>query len=316
MRVPMTRRDVLGLLMGGVSLGGLHRVAAALAAPAASPSAARSPHVRWAEGWILWRETSGETLTRAIDQLHAVGADGIEYTPRAGEPDSRGYTREALLASLGERELAVSAQYYGTSTADPAARAQLIAAARERIASIKSFGAAFMVIGPPSARDVGADRKQAIRRLMPVYEEIGAIALAEGVQAGLHPHFGTLIETPEEIDVAMAGLDPAKVFFAPDTGHIHMGGGDVLPILRRYKDRIRYFHFKDAVRPVPRPHFASAVRELGGGEVDFPGVMRLLREIGYTGWINVEQDRTTLTPAESLRISFEYMRKTLQPIYS
>jgi sugar phosphate isomerase/epimerase len=55
---------------------------------------------------------------------------------------------------------------------------------------------------------------------------------------------------------------------------------------------------------------------LGKGEVDFPGVMRVLKELGYQGWINVEQDVTTMTPGESCRTSMRYVRDVLGKIYS
>ena len=56
------------------------------------------------------------------------------------------------------------------------------------------------------------------------------------------------------------------------------------------------------------------MRELGNGEVDFPAVMQLLNETGYTGWINVEQDFTSQTPRKSAEQSMEYINKQLKPI--
>ena len=65
-----------------------------------------------------------------------------------------------------------------------------------------------------------------------------------------------------------------------------------------------------------RPNFTPNLRELGQGEVDFPKVRKLLKEIRFTGWIKIEQDTTMLTPNESCRISMEYVTKTLKPIYT
>jgi sugar phosphate isomerase/epimerase len=64
-----------------------------------------------------------------------------------------------------------------------------------------------------------------------------------------------------------------------------------------------------------RPDFKPNLRELGKGEIDFSGVMRLLKEIRFNGWINIEQDTTTLTPRESATISMDYVKKVLLPIY-
>ena len=50
--------------------------------------------------------------------------------------------------------------------------------------------------------------------------------------------------------------------------------------------------------------------ELGKGCVDFPGVLAALEDIGYDGWIVVEQDVLPGhgQPAESARRNREYLR--------
>jgi inosose dehydratase len=50
--------------------------------------------------------------------------------------------------------------------------------------------------------------------------------------------------------------------------------------------------------------------ELGRGSVDFPGVLAALEEIGYDGWIVVEQDVLPGmgTPRESARRNRDYLR--------
>jgi sugar phosphate isomerase/epimerase len=154
------------------------------------------------------------------------------------------------------------------------------------------------------------------RALLELLEDLARRAADARVKLGIHPHLNTVVETPEEIDVVMEATDPRLVTLAADTGHIYLAGGDVVGILRKYASRLSYFHFKDGVRPFHRPDFLPNMRELGAGEVDFPGVMRLLAEIDYRGWINVEQDHTTLTPRESCARSMKYVETTLKPLYS
>jgi inosose dehydratase len=50
--------------------------------------------------------------------------------------------------------------------------------------------------------------------------------------------------------------------------------------------------------------------ELGRGDVDFPGALEVLQEIGYDGWIVVEQDVMpgSGSPKESARKSRDYLR--------
>jgi inosose dehydratase len=148
--------------------------------------------------------------------------------------------------------------------------------------------------------------------MAPVLAEVGRRARDAGVQIGVHPHLNTVIETPDETALAMARFDPAVVGLALDTGHFHLAGGDVAAAVRTYASRLNYLHFKDAVRPFVRPDFFPNLRELGRGEVDFRATMRALDDIGYAGWINVEQDVTTTTPAESIRTSMQFVREALR----
>jgi inosose dehydratase len=215
---------------------------------------------------------------------------------------------------MAEKKLAISGNYLSAPFHDPAKREEILQEADKRFALLKEFGGKNIIIGPPGVK-ADADRPQLIKQQAPLLNEIGKRAQGLGLQIGIHPHLNTLVETPAEIDLAMETTDPRYVHFSADTGHIHLAGGDVPAILRKYKTRLNYFHFKDGVRPFVRPDFKPNLRELGRGEVDFPKVMKLLKEIRFTGWVNIEQDSTTLTPQESCRISMEYVNKMLKPIY-
>jgi inosose dehydratase len=90
----------------------------------------------------------------------------------------------------------------------------------------------------------------------------------------------------------------------------------VVEIVRKYSDRLSYFHLKDSAGEFKRPDFGPNLRELGQGEVDFPSILKILKEIKFSGWLNVEQDYTFTTPAESAGISANYIREKLKPIYT
>ena len=167
------------------------------------------------------------------------------------------------------------------------------------------------MIGPPTPPPPGADRLEAIARMAPIVNEIGRRANAEGIAVGLHPHLNTLVETPAEADRFFELTDPKLVGLALDTGHYYLAGGDPVKALARHGSRLNYLHFKDAVRPFKRPDFFPNLRELGKGEVDFPGVMRALKALKYSGWIDVEQDFTSTTPRESCRTSMDYAHQVL-----
>lgn len=306
----LSRREVLGNLgAAALAWGSSRHLDAAQADP--------PRHIRWAAGWLLWRDYKPRRfgLADALQDLKAAGADGIEFTPRPGELAAAGLTLESVGRMVRDAGLAVSAHYFSGPFYDASKQADLVTQAQEKIDSLRALGARHIVVGPPAA-PAGQSRMDVIARIAPVLNELGRHARSQGVALGVHPHLNTVVETPEETDAIMARCDPAFVGLALDTGHFHLAGGDVAAAVRQHAARLTYFHFKDAVRPFSRPDFFPNLRDLGAGEVDFPGVMRVLRDIGYQGWVNVEQDFTATTPADSCRASMQYVRDALKPIYT
>jgi inosose dehydratase len=278
---------------------------------------AAAPRIRWAQGFLLWRNFKDQTLTLqdALNDLRNVGSDGIEFSPVANELEKYGLIESACKQLMAERKLSLAGNYFSAPFHDLTKRDEILAEAEKRFSLLKAFNAKNIIIGPTGI-PANANRNQLIKQQASLLNEIGKRANAQGLQIGIHPHLNTLVETPAEIDLAMEMTDARYVGLSADTGHIHLAGGNVVAILRKHKTRLNYFHFKDGVRPFTRPDFKPNLRELGKGEVDFPGVMRLLKEIRFSGWVNIEQDATTLTPRESSRVSMEYVNKTLKPIYN
>tara|TARA_R110002020_G_scaffold133031_1_gene296926 strand:+ start:10087 stop:10992 length:906 start_codon:yes stop_codon:yes gene_type:complete len=133
--------------------------------------------------------------------------------------------------------------------------------------------------------------------------EMIAAAVKEkfGIRTVFHHHCAGYVETPEEIGKLMSLTDPALLGLCLDMGHYAFGGGDPVAALKKYGKRIWHVHFKDyspsAAQESREAHgdYFDALKkgvfcELGKGSVDFPTIVGLLKEMGYTDWIVVEQD--------------------------
>jgi inosose dehydratase len=162
-------------------------------------------------------------------------------------------------------------------------------------------------------------------RLLANLDRISAVAAERGVRAVLHPHVGTLVETPEEVHRVLEGSSASLCL---DTGHLLIGGTDPAELTRQAPERIAHVHFKDVdagrARQVQdgRLTYTEAVRAgmyrpLGQGDVDVVAIAGHLTKWGYDGWYVLEQD-TILTepprdegPVRDVHASAEHLRSAL-----
>src|SRR3954451_4651713 len=73
------------------------------------------------------------------------------------------------------------------------------------------------------------------------------ICAARGLRCALHPHVGTMVEGPAEIDQV---LSRSTVDLCLDTGHLVIGGNDPVELARRAGDRVSLVHLKDVDGPL------------------------------------------------------------------
>ena len=129
-----------------------------------------------------------------------------------------------------------------------------------------------------------------------------------GSQKGIE---GRIKQLRTQIDELMRRTDASLVGLCLDTGHIFYGGGDPVAIARRDPKRIRHVHLKDVSREryqhalARELDFTAAVGEdvfvpVGEGVVDMKGVIGTLRDVGFDGWLIVEQD-IRIAPGSSRR---------------
>jgi inosose dehydratase len=122
------------------------------------------------------------------------------------------------------------------------------------------------------------------------------------VRAVIHPHAGGYIEFEDELDRIAEDVPGEIAGLCLDTGHMDYSGMDPFETLRRYAGRTDYIHFKDidAAKHADvmgrRVRFFEACAEgvmcpIGRGRIDYRGLRDLLHEIGYAGYITIEQER-------------------------
>ena len=156
-------------------------------------------------------------------------------------------------------------------------------------------------------------------------DRLAELAAARGVKAVLHPHVGTMIEKPDEVQRV---LENSSISLCLDTGHLLIGGTDPAALTRQAPERIAHTHLKDVDASLAKRvqagelTYTQAVREgmyriLGQGDVDIAGVIRELESHGYDGWYVLEQDTilqdkpTGAGPVDAVEASADYVRSVL-----
>jgi len=185
---------------------------------------------------------------------------------------------------------------------DRARRDAELASVEQQAKALRALGSELLVLAAATGRDGYEDRTELSAgewgTLFDTLPLVEAIAAAAQLTVVVHPHVGTAIEQPSDIEQLLAG---SHVSLCLDTGHVFVGGGDAAAIARAAGRRVKHVHLKDANGSLAedvregRLSYASAVQQglytpLGEGDAKIGEVLTVLREGGYDGWYVLEQD--------------------------
>jgi len=170
----------------------------------------------------------------------------------------------------------------------------------------KIYGCDYIGLGsmPPEYRE-DAD---SVRQFIKEFNKIGDKVSAAGLRLGYHNHSFEFIKLGGKrfFDMLIEETDPKKISFIIDTYWVQHGGGDVCDWLYGLKDRVFMLHLKDMGRNEEGP-FITEVLE---GNMNFEGIVKAAEEIGVEYYL-VEQDTCPGDPFDSLKISFDNLRREL-----
>lgn len=205
--------------------------------------------------------------------------------------------------------------------------------AREAARQLADAGGRMLVIAAVQDLSWSTPRgldDEAWRRLGAHAGEIDALVAEHGVTVALHPHAGTLIETADQVQRALA---VTEVGWCLDTGHLMIGGYDPAAFTRDHGDRVVHVHLKDVAADVAAQLRAGSVsllqatrqglfRPLGRGDAGIAAVLEALKAHEYDGWLVLEQD-TVITAEEpavrsgpmfDARTSIAFLHTSAHPI--
>jgi inosose dehydratase len=280
-------------------------------------------------GQLTWpRDLSDDQVLSEIAQAGYDGAPAAPHPGRTAQSTIDQYARFGLKPAPG---------YLGADFWKPELHDRLLEQARQYARFMREVGCTEVYVAAGGFDYVTPSGKTRSQRAGQITEadamtdaefkqfgrtlnEIGEIALAEGVQICFHNHVGSTIETRAEFERLLALTDPGLVFLGPDTGHLAWAGDDAVQFCRDYAARIKTIHLKDINLDVAVQgraegwDYGGFVKrgiwtELGQGAIDFAAILAALREAGFKSWMIVETDVTGRpTALESAVVSREYLK--------
>ena len=284
---------------------------------------------RLAGGPISWGvcEVPGWGVDLAPDRvLSEMASLGLRAT-ETGPDGYLGSEPDAILVLLARHGLRLVGGFLPVVLHDPAEHEASLAAAHRVGALFEAAGASFLV----SAVVTDLDWSPRIplspaqwHSLVDGLARLDEVASEHALTHVTHPHWGTLVQTRDDISWLMEESD---VLLCLDTGHLVLGGTDPVWCVQVAGDRIAHVHLKDVAKPVAERlragelELAAAVRSglflpLGEGSAHVAETVRSLESAMYEGWYVLEQDCALPSadvplgegPIEDVRRSIEFLQ--------
>jgi sugar phosphate isomerase/epimerase len=266
------------------------------------------------------------TPEEAVAALREHGYDGVEWrvTDQQASADGApgfwaGNRCTWPLAKLAEDAPRIRALTEGAGLAMPAlgtyAVCDDLAAVERAMRGAARLGVPQLRINTPKYD--GSTSYLALReRSRAHYRDVAELARTHGLRALVEIHNASLLPSASAAAAFLDGLDPRHVGAIHDAGNMVYEGYEQyrlgLEVLGPY---LAHVHLKNARwRPVGRRADGSAewraeFAPLSEGIVDLPSLFRALRQVGYDGWLSLEDFSTERPLRDRLRDNLAYLRR-------
>jgi sugar phosphate isomerase/epimerase len=177
----------------------------------------------------------------------------------------------------------------------------------------KELGAEYIVVGAPPFQK--ANSADAFKEFAAQYNQWGEEAVKYGMEFGFHNHnieFQSF-DGVTGLEILMKETDPKLVKWQMDCYWVVQGGEDPIAMIHKYGSRLQTFHFKDRKPGAPvsaKPGAPTYFTEVGTGTIDSKTIWDAASAF-HIPYFFVEQDKTEIPPLESIKISYDNLKKTL-----
>lgn len=271
------------------------------------------------------------TPEHAVTTLRDLGYDGVEWrvtdqAPTAGGESGfwAGNRCTWPLASFIEDAPRIRALTEGAGLAMPAVGTYAGCgdpeAVERAMRGVALLGAPCLRVNVPKY-DGTVPYRMLRERALAEYGDVAALARRHGVRALVEIHHGSLLPSASAAAAFLERFDPR------DVGAIHDAGNMVYEGFEQYRlglemlgPYLAHVHAKNAgwVQDGTRADGSAAWRAswapLREGVVDLVSLFRALRQVGYDGWVSVEDFSTALPLGERLRDNLAHLKQATDAV--
>ena len=266
---------------------------------------------------------------RLLREAASVGLEAMEAGPEDFLPPDPTEVR----ALLSEHGLGLVGGFVPAVLHEPQVRQEGLDLVERRTEFFSEAGADTLVLAAiPSSgafEETTELDEPAWKELFENLSRVEYICARRGLTAVLHSHYGTVIETDDQLWRFLEGCDMGLCL---DTGHLVIGGSDPIQVAEQAADRVKHVHLKDVDREVAgrlgareigfkEAARSGAFRPLGEGDMDIGRLVELLEGAGYSRWYVLEQDIVVENepekgegPVTDVRKSLAYLQRQLEKI--
>lgn len=219
--------------------------------------------------WGIWEMTIDRPDLIPPETYLATIADMGYTATETGPPGYLAPAASDAAARAVEHGIELVATFLPLRLDDEAGFQEDLAALDHTVAVLEASGGGIVLLAdmetPERARAAGSEERRratgwdadTVERAAERLQRATDVVRARGLEAALHPHAATHVESADESDQMLERTDIA---LCVDTGHMIVGGADPVAFAKRHADRLRHVHLKDVD--------GALLERLGNGEID------------------------------------------------
>ena len=245
-----------------------------------------------------WPKDVVDDRRRVMQIVRDAGYDGVEGCKAENADD---------LVELGALAAEHGLHLVNAGAADPALKAKFNATLGNTAAEVPA--------GRKPGHEPSDDELTALTDALKPH--IAAFATL-GLKPFHHIHVGTILETPDDCARVLERVPDLWLLF--DTGHLLAANSDPMDIPERWPDQIGHVHLKNFWTENPAagwdrhsPDFWKTSRfcDLTEGNVGFDvgAALASLEDIGYDGWVSIEEDHPRRDIEAVVNDNREFLRR-------